>query len=136
MSALSHRHICAHKPLCFLAHSNQHLLIDKGAGCGTLKNINSGLCVRDKDRLSSSGILFDILSTSLTTKNMEEGIVARVVSDKGFGFIKRDGQEKDLFFHSNELVNTSFNDIREGDKVTFEVADSPKGPNAIKVSKI
>lgn len=67
---------------------------------------------------------------------MEEGIVARVVSDKGFGFIKRDGQEKDLFFHSNELVNTTFNDIREGDKVTFEVADSPKGPNAIKVSKI
>ncbi len=67
---------------------------------------------------------------------MEEGIVARVVSDKGFGFIKRDGQEKDLFFHSNELVNTTFNEIREGDKVTFEVADSPKGPNAIKVSKI
>jgi CspA family cold shock protein len=67
---------------------------------------------------------------------MEEGTVARVVSDKGFGFIKRDGQEKDLFFHSNELVNTTFNEIREGDKVTFEVADSPKGPNAIKVSKI
>jgi CspA family cold shock protein len=66
---------------------------------------------------------------------MEEGIVARV-TDKGFGFIKRDGQEKDLFFHSNELVNIAFNDIREGDKVTFEVADSPKGPNAIKVSKI
>ena len=67
---------------------------------------------------------------------MEEGTVARVVSDKGFGFIKRDGQEKDLFFHSNELVNTTFNEIREGDKVTFEVADSPKGPNAIKVSNI
>jgi len=71
-----------------------------------------------------------------TTNTMEEGTVARVVSDKGFGFIKRDGQEKDLFFHSNELVNTTFNEIREGDKVTFEVADSPKGPNAIKVSKI
>ena len=66
---------------------------------------------------------------------MEEGIVARV-TDKGFGFIKRDGQEKDLFFHSNELVNIAFNDIREGDKVTFEVADSPNGPTAIKVSKI
>lgn len=132
MSALPHRHICAHKPFCILALPH----IDKGAWCGTLKGINSGLCVRDKDRLSSSGILFDILSTSLTTNTMEEGIVARVVSDKGFGFIKRDGQEKDLFFHSNELVNTSFNDIREGDKLTFEVADSPKGPNAIKVSKI
>ena len=64
------------------------------------------------------------------------GSIKKLVSDKGFGFIKRDGQEKDLFFHSNELVNTTFNEIREGDKVTFEVADSPKGPNAIKVSKI
>lgn len=66
---------------------------------------------------------------------MEEGIVARV-TDKGFGFIKRDGQEKDLFFHSNELLNIAFNDLREGDRVSFEVADSPKGPNAVKVSKI
>ena len=56
--------------------------------------------------------------------------------EKGFGFIKIDGQEKDLFFHSNELVGLSFNELREGDKVTFEVADSPKGPNAIKVSKV
>lgn len=66
---------------------------------------------------------------------MEEGIVARV-TDKGFGFIKRDGQEKDLFFHSNELLNVAFNDLREGDKVSFEVGESPKGPNAVKVSKI
>ncbi len=56
--------------------------------------------------------------------------------EKGFGFIKLDGQEKDLFFHSNELVGTTFNELREGDKVTFEVADSPKGPNAVKVSKV
>ncbi len=66
---------------------------------------------------------------------MQEGTVARLVSEKGFGFIKREGQEKDLFFHSNEC-NGAFDSMREGDKVTFEVADSPKGPNAIKVSKI
>jgi cold shock protein len=66
---------------------------------------------------------------------MQEGIVAKK-TDKGFGFIKRDGQEKDLFFHSNELVNISFEELQEGDKVSFEVGDSPKGPNAIKVSKI
>jgi cold shock protein len=65
---------------------------------------------------------------------MQQGTIARL-TDKGFGFIKRDGQEKDLFFHSNELVNTTFNDLREGDTVTFEVGDSPKGPNAVKVSK-
>lgn len=66
---------------------------------------------------------------------MEEGTIARLM-DKGFGFIKREGQEKDLFFHTNELVGVRFDELHEGDKVTFEVADSPKGPNAIKVSKV
>lgn len=65
---------------------------------------------------------------------MNAGIVAKK-TDKGFGFIKRDGEEKDLFFHSNELKNVSFDELQEGDKVTFEVGDSPKGPNAINVNK-
>ena len=66
---------------------------------------------------------------------MREGTIARL-TDKGFGFIKIDGQEKDLFFHSNELQGVSFDELREGDKVRFEVAESPKGPNAIKVSRV
>ncbi len=66
---------------------------------------------------------------------MQTGTIARL-TDKGFGFIKRDGQEKDLFFHSNELVGVSFDALREGDTLSFEVADSPKGPNAVKVSKV
>ena len=66
---------------------------------------------------------------------MQEGTVARV-TDKGFGFIAREGVEKDLFFHMNELKNVKFDDLREGDKVSFEVGESPKGPNAINVSKI
>mgnify|MGYP003393261955 FL=1 len=66
---------------------------------------------------------------------MQEGTIARL-TDKGFGFIKVEGQEKDLFFHSNELVNVRFDELREGDKVSFEVGESPKGPNAVKVSKI
>ena len=65
---------------------------------------------------------------------MQTGTIARV-TDKGYGFIKRDGQEKDLFFHSNELVGVTFDSLREGDSVTFEVADGPKGPSAVKVSK-
>ncbi|MEK7134013.1 MAG: cold shock domain-containing protein [Patescibacteria group bacterium] len=65
---------------------------------------------------------------------MQTGTIARL-TDKGFGFIKRDGQEKDLFFHSNELVGVRFDELREGDTLTFEVADSPKGPNAVKVSR-
>lgn len=66
---------------------------------------------------------------------MQTGTIARL-TDKGFGFIKRDGQERDLFFHSNELVGITFDELREGDQVSFEVADSPKGPNAVKVSKV
>jgi len=66
---------------------------------------------------------------------MQTGTIARL-TDKGFGFISREGQEKDLFFHSNELVNVKFDELREGDTVSFEVADSPKGPNAVKVSKV
>ncbi len=65
---------------------------------------------------------------------MQEGTIARL-TDRGFGFITREGEEKDLFFHSNELQGVEFNDLNEGDKVTFEVADGPKGPNATKVSR-
>lgn len=66
---------------------------------------------------------------------MQEGIVAKK-TDKGFGFIKRNDSDKDLFFHSNELKNISFDELQEGDKVSFEVGESPKGPNAVNVSKI
>ena len=66
---------------------------------------------------------------------MQEGTIARL-TDKGFGFISREGQEKDLFFHSKELVNVSFDALREGDKVSFEVAEGPKEPNATKVSRV
>ena len=65
---------------------------------------------------------------------MQTGTIARL-TDKGFGLIKREGEVKDLFFHSNELVNVKFDELREGDTVSFEVADSPKGPNAVKVSR-
>ena len=66
---------------------------------------------------------------------METGKIARLVADRGFGFIRRDGEDKDLFFHSTELQGVDFKDLREGDSVTFEVCESPKGPNAVKVSR-
>lgn len=67
---------------------------------------------------------------------MQEGTIARLVADRGFGFIKREGEEKDLFFHANELKNVEFKDLTEGDKVTFEVAEGPKGLNATNVNRI
>lgn len=68
-------------------------------------------------------------------ENMNQGTIARL-TDRGFGFIVQEGVEKDLFFHSNELEGVSFNDLRQGDKVTFETADSPKGLNAVKVNRV
>jgi len=63
-----------------------------------------------------------------------EGKIARL-TDRGYGFISRDGEEKDLFFHSNELVDLKFDDLKEGDKVTFEIAEGPKGLNATQVKR-
>jgi len=57
------------------------------------------------------------------------------VTEKGFGFITAEGMEKDLFFHSNSLVGVQFNDLREGDEVTFETEDGPKGKSAVNVQR-
>lgn len=66
---------------------------------------------------------------------MEQGTIKRL-TDRGFGFIAREGNDKDLFFHSKELEGVTFEELKEGDKVQFEVSEGPKGPNAVKVSKI
>ncbi|MCK5061826.1 cold shock domain-containing protein [Candidatus Parcubacteria bacterium] len=57
------------------------------------------------------------------------------LTDKNFGFISQDGADKDLFFHANELVDVDFSELREGDAVTFEVTDTPKGQAAVQVKK-
>ena len=65
---------------------------------------------------------------------MQSGKIASV-TDRGFGFIAQEGEEKDLFFHSTELQNAQFDELKEGDEVTFEVAEGPKGLNAVNVNK-
>lgn len=59
----------------------------------------------------------------------------KTLTDRGFGFIAREGETKDLFFHSKELKGVAFDDLKVGDAVTFEVAESDKGPNAVNVAK-
>jgi cold shock protein len=63
-----------------------------------------------------------------------KGIIKKI-TDKGFGFITVEGQTKDLFFHSNSLVNVQFDELREGDAVTFETEDTSKGPSAVNVQR-
>lgn len=56
-------------------------------------------------------------------------------TDKGFGFISRDGEEKDLFFHSNDLMGVTFDELQVGETVTFEIVNGEKGPSAKKVTR-
>lgn len=56
-------------------------------------------------------------------------------TDRGFGFISRDGEQKDLFFHSKDLVGMTFDEIQVGDVVMFEIVDGPKGPSAKNVRR-
>lgn len=57
-------------------------------------------------------------------------------TDRGFGFITREGETKDLFFHSNDLNGVTFDQIQVGDKVTFEVVQGDKGPSAKNVTRV
>ncbi len=59
----------------------------------------------------------------------------KTLKDRGFGFIAREGEAKDLFFHSKDLNGVAFDDLRVGDVVTFEVVDGEKGPSAQNVSR-
>ncbi|MDP3935363.1 MAG: cold shock domain-containing protein [Candidatus Giovannonibacteria bacterium] len=66
---------------------------------------------------------------------MSEGTI-KTLTPKGFGFIAREGETKDLFFHSKELKGVTYDELKVGDKVTFEVVEGEKGPAAVNVSRV
>ncbi len=57
-------------------------------------------------------------------------------TDRGFGFISRDGETKDLFFHSKDLNGVTFDALQVGAAVTFDVVDGEKGPSAKNVKLV
>jgi CspA family cold shock protein len=63
---------------------------------------------------------------------MQQGTVKFFNNSKGFGFITPTDGGKDLFVHVSGLKD----EIRDGDKVQFEVENSPKGLNAVNVSRV
>ena len=56
--------------------------------------------------------------------------IVKTKTDKGYGFISRDGEEKDLFFHSSDLEGVTFDELQEGASVTFDLVEGDKGPSA------
>lgn len=59
----------------------------------------------------------------------------KTLTDRGFGFISREGEAKDLFFHSKDLSGVAFDDLKVGDNVSFEVIQTEKGAAATNVSR-
>jgi len=63
---------------------------------------------------------------------MATGIVKWFNDSKGFGFIEQENG-KDVFVHHSGIVSTGFKSLNEGDRVSFDIEDGPKGPSAINV---
>ena len=57
-------------------------------------------------------------------------------SEKGYGFLARDDEEKDVFCHFTAIKAEGFRTLREGQRVEFEVVDGDKGPQAQNVEVI
>jgi cold shock protein len=69
------------------------------------------------------------------TQEMAEGTVKWFNDAKGFGFIEQD-QGPDVFVHFSAIQTEGFKSLSEGDRVSFEVVQGPKGPQAANVRKI
>ena len=55
---------------------------------------------------------------------------------KGFGFIERGDNEKDVFVHISAVKDAGMDGLDEGQEMTFEIEEGPKGPNAVNLQKV
>ena len=54
---------------------------------------------------------------------------------KGYGFIEREDKQKDVFVHASAVRDAGLRFLNEGDELSFEIEDGPKGPSAVRLSK-
>jgi CspA family cold shock protein len=67
---------------------------------------------------------------------MVYGTVKWFDSNKGFGFIEKEGGGGDVFAHYGEILGEGYRSLQEGDRVKFEVTTSPKGERAAKIERV
>ena len=63
------------------------------------------------------------------------GKVARMKKDNGYGFITPDDGSKDVFFHAQSVADGVYDELNEGDAVSFDIEQGPKGPSATNVTR-
>jgi len=66
---------------------------------------------------------------------MHKGEIKKLIRERGFGFIS-DTDGREVFFHQSALVEASFDSLKEGQQVEFEVEKSDKGPRAVNVKAV
>lgn len=67
---------------------------------------------------------------------LSTGVVKWFNATKGFGFVKVDGQDQDVFVHYSAIAGAGYRSLEEGDRVEFNIVQAEKGPQAQNVRKI
>ena len=67
---------------------------------------------------------------------MATGKITRLVRDRGFGFIKSDDSNEDVFFHTTSLTGGVFDDLQEGQSVEFELQADPRNPSRSRAADV
>lgn len=69
------------------------------------------------------------------SKDLFMGVITRIIDDKGYGFIS--GEDKrNIFFHTNDLIDVEFEKLNPGDVVQYKVIENEKGFNALEVKVV
>jgi CspA family cold shock protein len=67
---------------------------------------------------------------------MAQGTIKSIRDDRGFGFIRPEGETQDIFFHSSSVEGTVFEQLREGDRVEFTMGTDPRNPGRSRAENV
>ncbi len=67
---------------------------------------------------------------------MTEGTIRTIREDRGFGFIRPDGERDDIFFHADVVEGAPFDQLREGERVAFEAGPDPRNPSRRRAERV